>query len=227
MARSKQGFGFVILSLLVGGLLVVLTGFQGLARSSRGPNPVNLTQSGTYDSSQTVGTFLGKQFISAKVPDYASKAVLGDSSQPKHINVDLAAQRLYAFEGDRQVFEFRISTGKWGKTPTGTFTIANKFRYIGMSGGSGADAYNLPNVPYVMFFGNSQIPASAGFSFHGTYWHDNFGHPMSHGCVNMRTEDAGTLFYWADPVLGDKTSISATKDNPGTQVIIYGTPPEE
>ncbi len=50
--------------------------------------------------------------------------------------------------------------------------------------------YDLPGVPYTMYF-------YKGYALHGTYWHNNFGHPMSHGCVNLRTSDAGWLFNWA------------------------------
>ncbi|KKP46220.1 MAG: hypothetical protein UR39_C0014G0011 [Candidatus Woesebacteria bacterium GW2011_GWA1_33_30] len=85
--------------------------------------------------------------------------------------------------------------------------------------------YYLPNVPYVMFFANDQIPAYRGFSFHGTYWHNNFGQPMSHGCINMKTEEAGLLYNWADPNLGSKGSGRTTHYNPGTQVVIYGVAP--
>ena len=135
---------------------------------------------------------------------------------------------LYAYEGDKLVYSFLVSTGKWAKTPTGVFTIANKFRYTKMSGGSVAlhTYYYLPNVPYVMFFGNDQIPASQGFSLHGTYWHNNFGHPMSHGCVNMKTSEAAIIYDWSGPKIPDgKNSVISTPDNPGTQIIIYGTAP--
>ena len=72
-----------------------------------------------------------------------------------------------------------------------------------MSGGSGTDAYDLPNVPYVMYFYHD-------FGLHGVYWHDNFGYTMSHGCINMRQIDAGALFDWADsPANGQKgTAVS-------------------
>ncbi len=168
------------------------------------------------------------------IPTYTANVplppkVLGESTGEKIIYVDLANQRLYAYEGNNLVYNFLVSTGKWGRTPTGTFRIANKFRFIKMSGGSAAlhTYYYLPNVPYTMFFGNSQIPASRGFSLHGTYWHNNFGHPMSHGCVNMKTSEAGILYNWADPELPEgKSSGVATKDNPGTPVIIFGTTPK-
>ncbi len=147
----------------------------------------------------------------------------------KRIEVDLTNQRVYAIEGDKIVYQFVVSTGKWGRTPTGEFTIWTKVRSQLMKGGSRElnTYYYLPNVPYVMFFHNEEIAKMRGFSFHGTYWHDNFGHPMSHGCINMRTEDAKTLYEWATPVVtNDKAwSTPATLENPGTKVTIYGTAP--
>lgn len=156
--------------------------------------------------------------------------VLGDqdTTTEKRIEVDLSGQRLFLYEGDQLVDYFIISSGKWGRTPTGEFEIWSKFRYTKMSGGSRAlgTYYYLPNVPYVMFFANDQVTASRGFSIHGTYWHDNFGEPMSHGCINMKTEDVAKVYEWATPSLPEgKKSIRASKDNPGTKVIIYGQAP--
>jgi lipoprotein-anchoring transpeptidase ErfK/SrfK len=156
--------------------------------------------------------------------------VLGTTSpSDKHIEVDLTHQRVYAFQGSQKVFDFLVSTGKWGRTPTGTFHIWVKLKSVLMSGGSGADYYYLPNVPWVEFFYNDQVAKSRGFSLHGTYWHHNFGHPMSHGCVNMRTEDAAAIFAWTSPVVTDPKlwATYATADNPGTEIIIYGETPTE
>jgi len=140
-----------------------------------------------------------------------SQKVLGDTTD-KRIEVNLSAQRVLAFEGGNKVNEFVVSTGLWGRTPTGTFTIQRKVPSQTMAGGNRAIGtyYYLPGVPWVQFFGNSQVPWSRGFSFHGTYWHNNFGHPMSHGCVNMKTPDAQWLYDWA-PM--------------GTSVNIYGNTP--
>jgi lipoprotein-anchoring transpeptidase ErfK/SrfK len=69
----------------------------------------------------------------------------------------------------------------------GTFTIYAKYELAPMSG----PGYYLPNVPYIMYF-------YRGYGLHGTYWHSNFGQPMSHGCVNLATPDAQWLFNWAD-----------------------------
>lgn len=150
--------------------------------------------------------------------------VLGsESKKDKRIEIDLSSQKLYAYEGSKKKMDFDVSTGKWGKTPTGEFRIYTKLKYTLMTGGSKAinTYYYLPNVPYTMYFYKD-------FGIHGAYWHNNFGHPMSHGCVNMKIADSEKLFYWANPVLPDNaSSVLATKDNTGTPVIIYGTTPAE
>lgn len=182
--------------------------------------------SGRFESDRE-GVFMGRKVSSssrdlAQVP--VPRQVLGQTSGPKHISVDLTTQRLYAYEGDKLVYEFPVSTGKWGRTPTGEYKIWVKLRYTRMSGGSGNDYYNLPNVPYVMFFYNNDVSKGRGFSLHGAYWHNNFGYPMSHGCVNIRPEDAAKLYSWADPVT-EGNITHATNDNPGTTITIYGEPP--
>jgi hypothetical protein len=154
------------------------------------------------------GIFLGRE---VEVPgidlaaEPTAKYVLGenDPQLQHHIYVDLSSQTLRAFSGDQLIFEAKISSGRWGRTPTGEFTIWSKFRATRMSGGSGNDYYDLPNVPYTMFFSGPNAAAGRGFALHGAYWHNNFGYPMSHGCVNLRTIDAEKLFAWAevnDPV---------------------------
>ncbi|MBN1580504.1 MAG: LysM peptidoglycan-binding domain-containing protein [Anaerolineae bacterium] len=105
----------------------------------------------------------------------------------KWIDVNLSTQTLTAYEGQTAVLSARVSTGvSWAPTVVGTFKIYVKYVSAGMSG----PGYNLPNVPYVMYF-------YRGYGLHGTYWHNNFGTPMSHGCVNMATADAKWLFNWA------------------------------
>lgn len=172
-----------------------------------------------------VGYLLPSQKMALTQP---RRQVLGQSNLNKRIEIDLSAQRLYAYEGDKQIFNFLVSTGKWGKTPVGTFKIWVKLRYTKMEGGSKAinTYYYLPNVPYTMFFYNADIPKYRGYGIHGTYWHSNFGHPMSHGCINMKTEEVALLYDWATPVVPEgKQSVWASDDNEGTTVIIYGTAP--
>jgi lipoprotein-anchoring transpeptidase ErfK/SrfK len=130
--------------------------------------------------------------------------ILGDSiSMPnataKRIEVDLTTQRLYGFENNNKVFDFTISSGKWNRTPNGTFQVWAKVRSQKMSGGSKdlGTYYYLPNVPYILFFYNNKVAKSLGYSLHGTYWHNNFGVPMSHGCINMRTTDVSQIYNWA------------------------------
>jgi len=149
--------------------------------------------------------------------DESANSVLGTetSADEKHIYVNLTTQTLSAYEGDILFMQTPVSTGLWGKTPKGDFTIWTKIRSTRMSGGSGADYYDLPNVPYVMFFSNNEVAAGRGFGIHGTYWHNNFGHAMSHGCVNMKTTDVAKLFEWANgPQDGKK----------GTTITIYDEP---
>lgn len=146
-----------------------------------------------------------------------SKKVLGEevSTGSKHIYVDLSTQMLTAYQGDSIFMQVPISSGKWHPTPTGNFTIWEKIEATRMTGGAGADFYDLPNVPWVMFFGGSGVSDGSGFGLHGTYWHNNFGHPMSHGCVNMRIIDAEKLYFW----------VNLRSDSEPTQITIYGQTP--
>lgn len=162
--------------------------------------------------------------------------VLGVTTDPainaeKRIEVDLTHQKVYAFEGQTRVYDFTVSTGKWGRTPTGEFRIWTKVKSQLMKGGNKdlGTYYYLPNVPWVMFFNNESITKMRGFSFHGTYWHNNFGHPMSHGCINMKSDEAKMLYDWATPVVNNAKAWStlATDDNAGTKVLIYGEAPAE
>jgi lipoprotein-anchoring transpeptidase ErfK/SrfK len=103
------------------------------------------------------------------------------------IDVDLTNQMVYAYEGDTLVNSFLVSTGTWlTPTVTGSHKIYVKVRVQDMSG----PGYHLRDVPYVMFF-------HGDYGLHGTYWHNNFGTPMSRGCINLTIDDAAWLFNWA------------------------------
>jgi hypothetical protein len=193
--------------------------------------PSELT--GNFDQTQKWGTF-HEQVVA--VPDYLAydnqviNPVLGINSSNKRIEVDLTNQKLYAIENDQRVMEFPISSGKWGRTPTGTFRFWTKLVSTKMSGGSKAlhTYYYLPNVPYTMYFYNGEIPKSMGYGVHGAYWHNNFGHPMSHGCINMKPDDAKQLFDWADPPLPEgKRMMNVAEEDVSTPIVIYGTAPSE
>lgn len=187
----------------------------------------------TQPSDAGEAVFHGTSVIAPKLATLNQVArILGVTTIPqadKRIEVDLTNQKVYAYEGNIRVYEFLISSGSWGRTPTGEFTIWAKVKSQLMSGGSKEKHtyYYLPNVPWVMFFYNDQITKMRGFSFHGTYWHSNFGHPMSHGCINMKTEEAKVLYDWATPIVTNEKAWSTLSkdDNPGTKVIIYGEAP--
>ncbi len=133
----------------------------------------------------------------------------------KWIEVNLTEQKTYAWEGDQLAGEFLISSGLPG-TPTvqGIYRMRVRARSQTMSGGDRAAGtyYSLPNVEWVQYFYQD-------YSFHGTYWHNNFGNPMSHGCVNMTNEDAEWLFRWTMPEYADETKwLPAEGDN---AVLVY------
>jgi lipoprotein-anchoring transpeptidase ErfK/SrfK len=91
-----------------------------------------------------------------------------------------------------------------------------------MEGGSGNYYYYLPNVPYVMFFENAQVPGWKGYGLHGTYWHNDFGNQRSHGCVNLPTPIAERLYYWTTPTLPESRSVVYSNEgNPGTRIVIH------
>jgi hypothetical protein len=124
----------------------------------------------------------------------------------KRIEVTLGSQELRAYEEDDLVLETLISSGIPDSeprgngvptaTPTGSFHVSLKTPLRHMGNGhvtSSLDAYELPGVPWVSFFHET------GIGFHGTYWHNDFGTPKSHGCINMRTEEALWVYRWTLP----------------------------
>lgn len=127
--------------------------------------------------------------------------------EAKRIEISLTRQTLVAYENDQAVLTTRISSGipDGGSTPngistntpSGQFNVESKMpsKHMGNGQLTGApDATTLPGVPWTCFF---KIPP--GYALHGTYWHNNFGTRMSHGCVNLRNEDALWLFRWTHP----------------------------
>ena len=231
MAKKRKGnFPYVIT-----GLFIVLTslGIFILKRSfneARCANTLSCEESLSFSVNNDENAIFNGGKMNPPEIDLSlltgETSVLGSAttSSDKRIEVDLSTQILRAYNGDTLFMESLISSGKLFPTPTGEFTIWRKIRSTKMSGESGAGYYYLPNVPYVMFFSNSQVSAGRGFSLHGTYWHNNFGHPMSHGCVNMITRDIKKLYEWADP----PTTAEQKQSNPGdtgTKIIIYGKAP--
>ncbi len=146
--------------------------------------------------------------ISVGVPDHQ-----------KRIEVNLQQQTFRAYEYDHVVYEAKISSGIPSRqlsendlptaTPRGRFRIYSKLptKHMGSVTGNpdAVGGFSLPGVPWTSFF---LLPG--GYALHGTYWHNNFGIQMSHGCINMRNEDAKWLFRWSTPVF--KTPIESRAD---------------
>jgi hypothetical protein len=117
-------------------------------------------------------------------------------AEEKSIVVDLSAQMVTAFEGEKMVFSQRCSSGARGtETPKGNFRTYHKGPSVHMSNQGDAleNIYNLPGVPWCSFFTGS------GHAFHGTYWHNDYGRPRSHGCVNLLSDAAKFLYRWTMP----------------------------
>ncbi len=125
-------------------------------------------------------------------------------SHEKKVEILLSEQKMTAYEYGKPVKKFVISSGlgykevpKGTATPTGRHNVDSKFptKHMGSVVSTGAPGgYSLPGVPWTTFF-----IWETGVAFHGTYWHNNFGHQMSHGCINMKNEDAKWLFRWINP----------------------------
>ncbi len=131
----------------------------------------------------------------------------------KRIVVDVTYQTVACYEGKTEVYFCRVSTGakydaygrptdEWA-TPVGASPIWRKLVSVHMSGGTTGGGYDLPGIGWTMLF------VGQGIALHSTFWHNNFGVPMSHGCVNLRPDDALWIFRWSQPVVaydpGDKT----------------------
>jgi hypothetical protein len=138
---------------------------------------------------------LNEEDVSPIHPDVEDKRVL----------INLQYQTLSCFEGTREVFFCRISSGakfnaegkpvdKWS-TPVGAHPIWRKVLSLHMSGGTTGGGYDLPGIGWTTLF------VGTGIAIHATYWHNNFGVPMSHGCVNARPQDAQWIFRWTNPIV--------------------------
>jgi lipoprotein-anchoring transpeptidase ErfK/SrfK len=141
------------------------------------------------------------------VPTYDMRILPDDELAPlspdvpegeKHIHIDLATQTVTAFEGDDPVLISRCSSGAGDtKTPLGDFRTYHKGPSIHMTNEGDVEEgiYDLPGVPWCSFF------TGTGIAFHGTYWHNDYGRPRSHGCVNLPSMDAKFIYRWTSPVV--------------------------
>ncbi len=140
----------------------------------------------------------------------------------KWIDVSIARQVLTLYEGETPVYATLVSTGEAGldsaedttATKRGIFRIHTKHVSSTMSSDEAGEEFELRDVPYVQYF------AAGGYALHGAYWHDRFGTPKSHGCINLTPEDARRIFWWTDPPvpLGWHGALSALR---GTVVFVH------
>lgn len=143
--------------------------------------------------------------------------------EAKRVEVNINEQYMMAYENDKPIFKTKVSTGIPGiggvgripsYTPRGDFNVQIKMPVRHMGDGaltSDISAYELPGVPWVIFF------VDTGVGFHGTYWHDNYGNEMSHGCVNMRPAEAKWLWRWVTPVT---ENIEKSQNGYGTRITV-------
>lgn len=118
--------------------------------------------------------------------------------EEKLIVVERKTQMVTAFEGEKLVFSNRCSSGAEGtETPKGEFRTYHKGPSVHMTNQGDAleNIYNLPGVPWCSFF------TGLGHAFHGTYWHNDYGRPRSHGCVNLTSEQAKFIYRWTLPTV--------------------------
>jgi len=128
---------------------------------------------------------------------------INPDAQDKLVVVDLNHQTMSCFEGNQEVYFCTVSTGgkydaqgnpseKWA-TPVGKHTIWRKLVSVHMTGGTTGGGYDLPGIGWTTLF------SSNGVAVHSTFWHNSYGIPRSHGCVNARPEDARWVFRWTMP----------------------------
>ena len=140
----------------------------------------------------------------------------GVAESDKHIEISLDRQILLAFESNVPVHASRVATGKpHYETPTGSFRTFHKRPTYHMTGGADiTSTFDLPGVPWDSYFTDS------GAAMHGTYWHNDYGHPHSHGCVNMTPEDARWIYRWTLPSVAEGERFILIPGE-GTRVLIH------
>lgn len=143
----------------------------------------------------------------------------------KWIDVNLTTETMVAFEGTTPVYATLVSTGKRNfedkdkdhPTPPGSFRIREKHIAATMDGDVVSDSpYSIEDVPWIMYFNGS-------YALHGAFWHGNWGHTQSHGCVNLSPLDAKAMFGWTEPRLPEGWhGVMSTTEHPGTRVVVHG-----
>jgi hypothetical protein len=155
--------------------------------------------------------------IAKKMPGWANEG-------EKWIDINITRQTLVAYEGTKPVYATLVSTGEAGMddpkttraTKRGIFRIHTKYLTATMDSRVVGEEFELRDVPYVQYF-------TEGYALHAAYWHDVFGQPKSHGCINLAPEDARRLFFWTGPEVppGWHGASAGTNGKTGTVVFVH------
>jgi lipoprotein-anchoring transpeptidase ErfK/SrfK len=150
--------------------------------------PLKILLAGAFVSASILSPVSSQVWANSDNNKIATAIQTLKQSDQRWIQINLSKQNLIAWEGSNPVYAITISSGK-KSTPTrvGTFQIQTKLKKARMRGRD----YDVPNVPYTMYY-------QGGYAIHGAYWHNRFGNPVSHGCVNLAPNHAKWIFEWAD-----------------------------
>jgi len=180
-------------------------------RRMRGKRLLYETEDGKYISDQ----YASELRLAKKMPKWAKDG-------EKWMSVSIGKQTLVLYEGTKPVYATLVSTGEAGlaepdtttATKRGWFRVHTKHITATMASDELGEEFELRDVPYVQYF------AKGGYALHGAYWHDRFGTPKSHGCINLAPEDARRIFHWTDPPVppGWHGALTALK---GTVIFIH------
>ena len=178
-----------------------------------------------YGGDRYVQARSGKWLKSAELRTAAKASRLpawANKKGTKWIEISIVNQTLVLWEGDVPVYATLVSTGRDGmgdpqktlSTPMGTFRVYQKHITTTMDSSVADHEFELRDVPWVMYF-------KSGYALHAAYWHDDFGHVRSHGCINMSPIDARRTFLWSAPDVPEHWHAAYTIDGQEQGTIVY------